>query len=293
MSLRNSLRSRAILTLLIALCLGAGVARAQAPAPAGDAAAKAADDFWFLLWFGAGWFGFAVMVLLVLCSVAALALIIENFLTVRRRALIPSELADEVYHHVNQGELAEAEELCKQQPSFLSSVLRAGLGEVRHGYEAVEKAMEEEAQTQNARLHRKIDSVNILSSVGPMLGLLGTVWGMVVAFQRVAETQGRANPGELAGGIYQALYTTVIGLLIAIPGLTCYAILRNLVDAISVEGALLAEKALAPLKRAVGTSAADIRVATDKGAAGGSSPRAARVAKAPAPAERPPGRTGG
>ncbi len=241
--------SRAALVLACVLWLGAMHVFAQGPVQMGDQAARPAEDFWLLFWFGAGWFGFVVMVLLVLCSVAALALVIENFLSVRRRLLIPAELADEVYHHVNQGELAEAEQLCKQQPCFLSSVLLAGLAEARHGYEAVEKAVEEEAQAQNARLHRKIDYVNILSSIGPMLGLLGTVWGMVVAFQRVAETQGRANPGELAGGIYQALYTTVIGLLIAIPGFTCYAILRNRVDAVSVEGSVLAEKVFAPFKR--------------------------------------------
>jgi biopolymer transport protein ExbB len=235
----------ALTVLLVAAC----PALAQVPAGPAAEGGRPPDDFWFLLWFGAGWFGFAVMVLLVLCSVAVLALVIEHFLNIRRSVLAPVELADEVYHHVNQGELAEAEQLCKRQPGFLSSILLAGVGEARHGYEAVEKALEEEAQTQNGRLHRKIDYLNLLSSIGPMLGLLGTVWGMVVAFQRVAETQGRANPGELAGGIYQALYTTVIGLLIAIPGLACYGVLRNRVDQLSVEASVLAEKVFAPLKR--------------------------------------------
>jgi biopolymer transport protein ExbB len=109
--------------------------------------------------------------------------------------------------------------------------------------------MEDAAQQENARLHRKIEYLSLLSSVAPMLGLLGTVWGMVIAFQRVAETHGRADPGQLAGGIYQALYTTVIGLIIAIPGLACYGFLRNRIDDLSAECALLAERVLAPLKQ--------------------------------------------
>jgi biopolymer transport protein ExbB len=206
-------------------------------------------DFWSILWFGAGWFGFAIMILLALCSVATLALIIEDFLSIRRGTLMPEGLAEEVHARLSQGELVNAEQRCKDEPSTLSTVLLAGLHEARHGYAAVEKAMETAAQDQNARLHRKIDYLSLASSIGPMLGLLGTVWGMVVAFQRVAETQGRADPGELAGGIYQALYTTVIGLVIAIPGLICYGILRNRVDNLTSDAAQLAERAVAPLKR--------------------------------------------
>jgi biopolymer transport protein ExbB len=217
-------------------------------AQAGDAAAEQAD-FWRLLWFGAGWFGFMVMGLLAVCSVAALALVIENLLSIRRRVLIPAGLPEKFQHHLTQGEGSKAEQVCRDQPSFLATMLLAGLHELRHGYDAVEKAMEETAQDLNARLHRKIEYLSLLSSIGPMLGLLGTVWGMVVAFQKVAETQGRADPSQLAGGIYQALYTTVFGLVIAIPGFACYGILRNRVDQLSAECAVLAERLFAPLKR--------------------------------------------
>jgi biopolymer transport protein ExbB len=207
------------------------------------------EDFWHLFWFGAGWFGFTIMLLLVLCSIAALALIIENFLAIRRRVLMPPGLAEGVQQALADGEPLMAERLCHQAPSFLAAVVQAGIHGARHGPEAGEKAMEDAAQDQNARLHRKLDYLNLVSSVGPMLGLLGTVWGMVIAFQRVAETHGRADPGQLAGGIYQALYTTVIGLIIAIPGLTCYGLLRNRIDGLSAEGSRLAERALAPLRR--------------------------------------------
>ena len=241
--------------LALAAGLLAGVVQpawgaAAAPAgPAAPAPAAEPESFWWLLFFGAGWFGFVIMVLLALCSVAVLAVIIQGLLTVNRRALVPVELAAVVQQQLRQGEIKEAEQLCIEQPSFLAAVLAAGLQEIGHGYEAAEKAMEETAQVENARLHRRVESISLLSSIAPMLGLLGTVWGMVVAFQQVAETHGRADPGQLAGGIYQALYTTVFGLVIAIPGLACYGLLRNHVDQLSAEAAELAERIFAPLKR--------------------------------------------
>jgi biopolymer transport protein ExbB len=216
-------------------------------AAAGDAADPL--EFWRLFWFGAGWFGFVIMVLLGVCSLAALALAIENFLTVRRGTLVPRRLAEEVRDQLSQGNLPEAEKRCREEPGLLASLLLAGLGEIRNGPEAMDKAMAETAEDLNARLHRKIEYLNLLSSLGPMLGLLGTVWGMVVAFQQVAQTQGRADPGQLAGGIYQALYTTVFGLAIAIPGLTCYGLLRNRIDHLTSEAGVLAERVFAGVRR--------------------------------------------
>lgn len=239
------------LCLLLLLWLGPpALLWAQGPVlhPLAEAPAEV-EDFWRLFWFGAGWFGFAILILLALCSVATLALIIEDFLNIRRGVLVPDGLGEEVQADLSEGRLEQAERRCKQEPSLLSALLLAGLQEARHGHSAVVKAMENAAQDQNSRLHRKIDYLSLASSVGPLLGLLGTVWGMVVAFQRVAETQGRANPGELAGGIYQALYTTVIGLVIAIPGLICYGVLRNRIDNLTADAAQLAERAVAPLRR--------------------------------------------
>lgn len=220
---------------------------------ADDAAGTAGpetESFWWLFWFGAGWFGFVIMLLLVMCSVAALAVAIENIWSLRRSAIMPGEVADEVHQHLSQAEVTQAEQILKERRSVFSVVALAGLQEIRHGHEAAEKAMEETAQAEHARLHRRLEYLSLLSSIGPMLGLLGTVWGMVVAFQRVAETRGRADPGDLAGGIYQALYTTVIGLLIAIPGLACYGVLRNRIDQLTAECSGLAERVFAPLKRA-------------------------------------------
>lgn len=222
---------------------------AQVAAPAPDPP-PAADDFWYRLLFGAGWLGFTDMMLLALASVSVVAIAIECFWTIRKSALMPQDLAEQAHRSLREGDLHKAEQLCEARPSFLSAVLLAGIREVRHGFEATIKAMEDAAQAQHAKLQRKVDYLNLLGCLGPLIGLMGTVWGMIVAFTKVAETHGRADPSQLAGGIAHGLYATVIGLAIAVVGLTCYGILRNWVDGIAADCSALAERTIAPLRHA-------------------------------------------
>lgn len=212
-------------------------------------ATQAGHDFWWLLWFGAGWLGFAIVALLLLSSVIALALILDNLLRLRRRNLVPLDLAEEVDGRLRRGDLSAVRRICAEDGSMLAAVLDSALDRMRQGPAAIDSAILSATQAEHARLQRKLDHLSIVSSVAPMLGLLGTVWGMVITFQKVAETQGRADPGQLAGGIYQALYTTVLGLMIAIPGLVCYGLLRNRIDQLAAEAADLAERLLSPLHR--------------------------------------------
>ena len=112
---------------------------------------------------------------------------------------------------------AEAEQLCKHRPSYLSYVVLAGLQEIRVGYDAVEKAMEDASQEQSARLFRRVEYLAVIGNIAPMLGLLGTVYGILLAFKKLADTPGAADAARLADGIYLALVTTVEGLIVAIP----------------------------------------------------------------------------
>jgi biopolymer transport protein ExbB len=145
--------------------------------------------------------------------------------------------------------LEEADQACRKQPSFLSFVLLNGLAEVEGGWSAVEKAVEDATAEQAARLFRKIEYLSVIGNIAPMVGLLGTVTGMIFAFQRVANTQGSAGAAELAEGIYQALVTTVGGLIVAIPSLGAFAIFRNRVDQLVAEAAYVAQHVFTPLKR--------------------------------------------
>jgi biopolymer transport protein ExbB len=183
-------------------------------------------------------------------SLAMVALIVEHWLTIRRGALMPRGLAEEVHRSLVQGQVAAAVETCRRRPSLLGHLLQAGLGEVDLGYAAVEKAMEDAAQQHAARLARKIDYLSLISTVAPMLGLMGTVWGMILAFM---EFERKANPqvSELAPGVYKALITTLFGLIVAVPAIAAYAYFRNRIDELVAQTALLAEHVFADFKRAM------------------------------------------
>lgn len=199
--------------------------------------------------FAGGWPGFLIMSLLLILSLTAVYLICEHFLTIRRSELMPQGLGSQVRELLNAGKFPVAEKHCREEPSFLSFVLLHGIGEVEDGWPAVEKALEDATQEQAARLFRKIEFLSVIGNLAPMIGLLGTVTGMIMAFQEVAGSQGAAGAAELAEGIYQALVTTVGGLIVAIPSLAAFAFFRNRVDQLVAEAAYLAHHTCKPLKR--------------------------------------------
>jgi biopolymer transport protein ExbB len=200
--------------------------------------------------FAGGWVGDSIMILLFALSLTAAYLAFEHLLTIRKGQLMPEGLADQVRGLVAAGRLAEAEAACRVQRSLLSFVLLNGMAQIEGGWSAVEKAMEDAVAEQTARIIRKIEYLSVIGNLGPMLGLLGTVTGMISAFQQVAATQGTAGAGDLAEGIYEALVTTVGGLVVAIPSLAAFAVFRNRVDELVAEATYVAEHAFTPLKRA-------------------------------------------
>ena len=214
----------------------------------GTAAAPAPDGFFDIV-FSGGWTGFLIILGLLGLSVIAVGLAIEHVLSIRKDVIMPPRLANDVQAQLLAGQADRAEELCRQQPSFLAFVLQAGIAEVDGGWSAVEKAMEDAAAEQAARLFRKIEYLSVIGNIAPMVGLLGTVTGMIFAFQEVASSQGAARAPELATGIYQALVTTVGGLLVAIPALAAFAVFRNRVDQLVAEGSYMAQHVFLPLKR--------------------------------------------
>ncbi len=193
--------------------------------------------------------GGIVGVLIILLSIAAMALGIEQILALRSGVLIPAGLGERVQQLLLQGQLAQADQQCKLQPSSLSKVLEAGIAEAEAGWPAVEKAMEDALADQAGRLLRRIDYFSVIGNIAPMLGLLGTVVGMIEAFRQVAQTQGAARAADLADGIYLALVTTVEGLVVAIPALAAFAFFRNLADQLIGDVGAAATAVFAPLRR--------------------------------------------
>ncbi len=239
-----------VLTILT-LCATNICLASTAWAQTGDAepAAEPASQGFFSIIFSGGIVGISIMLLLFALSLTAAYLVFEHLMTIRRNELMPEGLSDQVRQALQAGRLGEADQTCRERPSLLSFVLLNGLSEIDGGWSAVEKAMEDATAEQSARLFRKIEYLSVIGNIAPMVGLLGTVTGMIIAFQRVASTQGAAGAADLAEGIYQALVTTVGGLLVAIPSLGAFAVFRNRLDQMVAEAAYLAQHAIAPLKR--------------------------------------------
>ena len=202
-----------------------------------------------------GWPGMCILGLLLLMSFLAVALVVEQVILLRPARMTPEGLAAKVAKRLSASDGAGALAAVSDE-SPLAVVLKTGLIETdsalaEGGWAVIEEAMQASLYAESSRLMRRIDYLSVIGNLAPMLGLLGTVVGMIFAFREVAETQGAATAGELASGIYQALVTTVGGLLVAIPSLAAYAILRNRVDDRMADVAEQATHATLPLKRAL------------------------------------------
>jgi len=193
--------------------------------------------------------GGSIGLIILLLSMAMLALIVEHMLAIRRPVLMPPNLAELVHQKLMENQIEQAKDLCRNSKSFLGRVLLAGLNEVGLNYMIIEKAMEDAAVQQASRLYRKIEYLSLISSIAPMLGLLGTVWGMIQAFLEFT-VQENPLPSELAPGIYRALVTTLLGLSVAVPALASFSIFRNRIDELVAESSLLAEHVFSGWRRA-------------------------------------------
>jgi biopolymer transport protein ExbB len=223
-------------------------AMAQSAGPLESVSADETGGFWSIVLSG-GWFSSLILITLVVLSMVAVYLIIEQTMTLRRNEVMPQGMADSVRQFLAQGRLQEADGACRKRPSPLSFVLLTGLSEIDYGWHAMEKAMEDAVAEQAAKLYRKIEYLSVIGNLAPMCGLLGTVTGMIFAFQQVAISQGTAGAADLAEGIYSALVTTVAGLVVAIPALGAFAILRNRVDQLIAETAYVAQHVFSPVRR--------------------------------------------
>lgn len=230
---------------LLVMLIAAPVAMAQDDKPKDET-----KSFWDIIWSAttSSVIGFIDIFLIFLGSIAGIALIIEHALTIRREIMLPELTVAQIKTMFDERRFREALEFCQNDPSYVASVVHAGLIEAANGYAAMEKAMGDASEERSARLFRKIEYLNLLGNIMPMLGLFGTVFGMMTAFGKIAGMGGTANPAVLADGIMVALFSTFLGLFAAIPALTGYAIFKNRIDQLSIEGTLVAEELLANFK---------------------------------------------
>ena len=178
--------------------------------------------------------------LLIFMSFGSLGLMIEHFITIRRANMLPEMARGQIDEMVEVGQFREVIEYTSAEPSMLSYMVHQSLSEAAHGYAAMERAMEEAGEERTGKMLRKIELLNIVGNVAPMLGLLGTVYGMIRAFSTIVKAGNMPEPGEFAGDIGIALVTTFWGLVVAIPALAVFALMRNRIDAVSGEAMMVA-----------------------------------------------------
>ena len=186
--------------------------------------------------------------LIILLSVISLALIIDYAFTIRKSKMIPPKDIKSLKALIKEGKLEDLSKYEKTKASFLSRVAAAGLRESHLGYHTMVKAMEDTVDDLSGSIARKTEHLNVIGNISPMMGLLGTVIGMLRCFNEIAHVAGAIDPKQLAGGIFEALVTTCMGLIVAIPSLYCYSIFRNRVEDYTAKASLVAEKLVLSFK---------------------------------------------
>ena len=215
------------------------------PAAAGETAAAetpapAAADTTYLGWMWKALGPFYTVTFLGL-SFTLVALLVMNVLTARREAVLPGSLVEGFEAHLNEKKYQDAYELSKNDESFLGQVLSAGLAKLSTGYQPAIEAMQEVGEEENMKLEHRLSYIALIGTISPMVGLLGTVQGMIASFSVIATSPTTPKPSQLAEGISTALFTTLVGLFIAIPAIAVYNILRNRVARLVLEVGIVSE----------------------------------------------------
>jgi len=204
--------------------------------------------------FGGNMLGLFIVVLILFLSMVSVYFIIENLLTITGNRNMPDPTISELEALIVHGEVNKAIEICHQKQSYslATEVILAGLERYKSsefGYAEYRSAVEEAGEDQTGKLYRRTEVLNVIGAIAPMLGLTGTVLGMIEAFTTIAARDGMARPQELAGGIGQALITTLLGLLVAIPTMVAFSYFRNKIDSLVAETGKRIEQVMMPLGR--------------------------------------------
>jgi biopolymer transport protein ExbB len=174
-------------------------------------------------------------------SFALVAVFVMNVLMARRENILPSQLIEGFEAQLNAKKYQEAYELAKNDESFLGKVLSAGLARLSSGYPQAVEAMQEVGEEENMQLEHRLSYLALIGTISPMFGLLGTVDGMVQAFEVIARSTVSPKPADLADGIATALVTTLVGLWLAIPAICAFNILRNRYARLVLEVGIVSE----------------------------------------------------
>ena len=192
--------------------------------------------------YGGVFFGLAVLLV---------ALLVLNLRSIRREGIVPASLVERFEELVGRRRYQEAFDTARDDPSPLGRVLEAAMARLSFGYGQAVEAMQEAAEEENMKMEHRLSYLALVGTIAPMVGLLGTVHGMIASFTVIATLNQTPRPWQLAGGISTALFTTLIGLAIAIPAIAAYNILRNRLARLALEVNLLGEDIMLRLSKGV------------------------------------------
>lgn len=184
-------------------------------------------------------------ILLLVGSVVAVAVIVRCMIEIRRATIIPQRSLDEMRRLMNDGRVDELRNFARQDGSLIAAAVAAALSvpmgpNGQRDRAAMRDAAEIAASERCAQWFRKIEPLNVLGNLGPLLGLAGTVYGMIIAFAELGSAGGQASPANLSTGIAKALFHTMLGLLLALPALTAFGFYRPIIDRLCNEALSIA-----------------------------------------------------
>jgi biopolymer transport protein ExbB len=248
MKWQSTLRMVLVAVALLALLdVGAGTLFAQATpaAPAVDAV-PTASTLSILTRLILEELDFVTVTIFIL-SIVSVTFIVRGFLQARQAVVAPPATVERIREMITNRQYQELLAFTETDPSFISKSINPALRRAPN-YSAMKDAMEIAVGEETADAFRRIEILNVIGNLGPLLGLLGTVLGMIESFDAMNRAGGSANPALLAGGIATALAHTFLGLFLAIPTLAAFGILRTMVDRLTARAALVAEELLNLMK---------------------------------------------
>ena len=203
----------------------AAPANAIVPSPEAPKAASGGDSVFYQVFFGSGALGFLLWLALFGAMGFYVYLLVDSSILVRPSKIMPQTLINSVEAAMKEGDVVKALQFCENDPTPMANILSAGFSHVEEGFEVIEQAISTAADMEIERMNQKLTWFSVDSNIAPMLGLLGTVQGMIMAFSNLAG--GAPDFGVLATNISQALWTTAAGLVTAIPCVCTFYIFRN------------------------------------------------------------------
>lgn len=195
--------------------------------------------------------GGVIAYFIILLSVVAMSLSVEHLFSIRRSTIVPAESVRQAQELIEAGKYLEAIQFTAEEPSMVGYVLHAALREAPNGFGAMERALEEAIEERSAKLYRKIEYLNIIGAVSPMIGLFGTVVGMILLFSAIHAADSFPRAQVVADKVSIALVATFWGLAVAIPSLSIYSVFRNRIEVMTAECAMAADRLLAAFKSPV------------------------------------------